>query len=323
MPLYIEIPRNNPHLHDQKELSPMNQQDFMDHFEPTHPSIPMRFYRVFCFFFFLGPLKALIVGFSFLLFFIAVLIVPHFRFLFKTERAFKNWAFQVVRPIMRLGFVGLGFISLNVRGRLHPEARTIVGNHLSLIETVLILQQFPVSYLAADWLSRLPLIKQAAKVFDFYFIDRARHQGATNYLMDIANDPSMTPVLVFPEGKVTNGDAVLGFRTGAYVSDTIVQAVAIRYRQYLCPRSMSTYVWNENSFKFYCYQLFAIPFATVDIDLLEPIVWKGSAKSPAERAVESQLQIANHLGALATCRSNRELFPVKGNPKDEKCVKRD
>jgi hypothetical protein len=326
MPLYIEIPRNNPDLHDQKELSPMSQQAFMDLFEPTRPSIPMRVYRVFCFLFFLGPLKALLVGFCFLLFFVAVMILPSFRFLFKNERAFKTWAFQIVRPIMRLGLFGLGIVGVNVRGRLHPSARTIVGNHLSLIETVIILQPFPVSYLAADWLSRLTLIKQTAKVFDFYFVDRAKHQGATNFLMHIANDPSMTPVLVFPEGKVTNGDAVLGFRSGAYVSDTVVQAVTIRYRQYLCPRSMSTYVWNENSFKFYCYQLFAIPFATVDVDLLEPIIWKGSSKSAAERAVESQLQIANHLGALATCRSNRELFPVKQSQNergDDKCAKVD
>jgi hypothetical protein len=137
----------------------------------------------------------------------------------------------------------------------------------------------------------------------------------------------MMPVLVFPEGKVTNGDAILGFRTGAYVSETLVQPVTIRYRQWLCPRTMSTFTWNDNSFLMYCYQLFAIPFTTVDLDVLTPISCKGALKTPAERAVASQLQMANHLGVLATCRSNRELFAKGDNPMrdkvEEECAKRD
>jgi hypothetical protein len=198
---------------------------------------------------------------------------------------------------------------------------------MTLIEAVILLQQFPVSYLAADWLSRQPLIRQAARVFDFYFVNRAKHQGTINHLVDLANDPSMMPVVVFPEGKVTNGDALLGFRSGGFVSETIVQPVTVRYRQWLCPRDMAMFVWNENCFKLYCYQLFAIPFVTVDLDLLPAMSWKGSTKSPAERAVECQLQMANHLGVLATCRSNRELFAKVDNPMreklDDKCGKKD
>jgi 1-acyl-sn-glycerol-3-phosphate acyltransferase len=327
MPLFTEDPHDYPHLHNQKELSNMTQEEFMALFEPTHPSLPIRFLRFFLFIVFLGPLKALLVGFCFILFFLVIIIIPHFQFLFKTSRAFKTWAFHVVRPIIRLGLFGLGIIRINLTGSVHPDARTIVCNHLSLIETIIILQQFPVSYLAADWLSRQPLIRQAAKVFDFYFVNRAKHQSGVEHLQEIANDPSMMPVLVFPEGKVTNGEAVLGFRTGAYVSDTLLQPVTIRYRQWLCPKTMSTFTWNDNSWTMYCYQLFSIPFTTVDLDILPPISWKGKKMSPAERAVESQLQIANHLGSLATCRSNRELFAKLDNPMreklDDKCAKRD
>jgi 1-acyl-sn-glycerol-3-phosphate acyltransferase len=102
---------------------------------------------------------------------------------------------------MRLGMFGLGIARLNVHGSIHPDARTIICNHLSLIETVILLQQFPVSYLAADWLSRRLIIQQAAHVFDFYFVNRAKHQGGVGHLVEIANDPSRMPVVVFPEKR--------------------------------------------------------------------------------------------------------------------------
>jgi 1-acyl-sn-glycerol-3-phosphate acyltransferase len=142
----------------------------------------MRILRFFLFIVFLGPLKALLVAICFLLFFIAVLIIPYFRFLSPNARHFKIWAFQTVRPIIRLGLFGLGIIRINVNRPIDPEARTIVCNHLSLVETIIILQQFPVSYLAADWLARRLLIKQAAKVFDFYFVNRAKKQHGVEHL---------------------------------------------------------------------------------------------------------------------------------------------
>jgi hypothetical protein len=60
--------------------------------------------------------------------------------------------------------------------------------------------------------------------------------------------------------------------------------------------------------------MLAIPFMTVDLTVLPPISWKGSGKTPQERAAESELQIANHLGTLASSRTNKELFKKEDNP---------
>ncbi|KAH0794541.1 Acyltransferase family protein [Histomonas meleagridis] len=256
----------------------------------------------------------ILVVFFFFLFFITVTILPIFKRFFKTPRAFKTWAFHVCRPFVRLALFFLGIVKINVHGRIHPDSRTIVANHLSLVETVLLLHQFPVSYLAASYLSTNTFIKRTAEIFDFVFVDRSKRQNISTHLVNIANDPSLLPVVVFPEGKVTNGEALVGFRSGAYISETLVQPVAIRYRLWLTPRSMSTISWNEDFLPLYIYQHFSIPFMTVDLDCLEPINWKGSNKSPKERAAESELQIANHLGTLACCRTNKELFTKKDDP---------
>ena len=309
MPLFTEVPYNNPKLHDQKELSNLSDKEFLALFDPTFPSAPMRFFRAFCFLFFLGPLKILLTIFSLFVFFVVVSILPIFRRFFKTSRQFKNWAFHVVRPLFRLCLLGTGIVKINVRGEIHPDARTIVANHMTILDAVLLLYQFPVSYLAAAYLSKYKFIVNYSKVFDLVFVDRTKRQNISQHLIDIANDPMLLPVMVFPEGKVTNGDALVGFRSGAYISETLVQPLAIRYRMWLTPKTMSTVSWNEEPFLTgYIYQFFAIPWITVDIDVLEPIKWKGSDKTAQERAFESELQIANALGCLACSRTNKDLF---------------
>lgn len=318
MPLYTECPKDDPTLHNQKEQTYLPDKEFLDLFEPTHPSFLMKIFRFFCFIVFLGPLRMLLAGLFFFVFFCIVLILPYFRRFFKTSRDFKTWAFYVCRPIVRLVLFLLGIVKINITGKIHEYARTIVCNHLSLVETIIILDQFPVSYLAAAYLSTNKFVVATAKVFDVLFVDRARRQNISQQLVDIANDPSLLPVVVFPEGKVTNGDALVGFRSGAYISETMVQPLAIRYRMWLTPRSMSTVAWNEDNFKYYLYQWFAIPFMTVDIHCLEPISWKGSNKTPQEKAVESELQIANALGTLANSRENKDYFKMKADSLHDK-----
>jgi lysophosphatidylcholine acyltransferase/lyso-PAF acetyltransferase len=268
----------------------------------------MRFYRLFCFIVFLGPFKILLFALCFFFFFFVISILPLFRPFFKTARAFKTWANSVVRPIIRVALLSLGIIKITVNGTIHPYARTFVCNHLALIETVVLLHEIPLSYLAADYLAKHPFIQMTSHVFDFVFVNRSRNGGISQHLIDIANDPSLLPVMVFPEGKVSNGDAVIGFRSGAFLSETLVQPLAVRFRMWLTPKSMSTVSWNEDNFKKYVYQLFAIPFMTVELTALEPIVWKGSEKNAQERAADSQLQIANYLGVVACSRTNKDLF---------------
>jgi len=310
--LYTEIPYDNPECHDQKELIDCSKEEFMALFEPTKPGILMRLFRVMCFFLFLGPFKILLTFISFFLFYIVASIIPIFRGLFKTQRDYKNWAFQICRPLIRLGLLSIGITKINLKGKIDPDSRTIVSNHLSLIETLAILYEFPVSYLAASNLQRHHIIRATAGVFEFIFVDRSDSSSRiSNKLVNISNDPSLLPIFVFPEGKVTNGDALVGFRTGAFISETPVQAITVRFRQWLCPKNMSMVSWNEDNWFFYCYQVYAIPFITMDIEVLPPCNWKGKTTTPSERATEVQLQIANSLHTKPFSMTNKVLFEEK------------
>ena len=307
--LYFEVPEENPNFHNQKELYDCTDEEFDALFEPPKLNIFQKIVQFIFFIVFLGPLKIIMIVLGFLGIYIGLNIVVLFSGFFKTPRAFKSWANSVLRPIVRLTIFSMGIVHINFRGRLHRDVRTIVCNHLSLVETVILIYEFPISYLAAAYLKSNRMIQAVARVFEFIFVDRSsKSQHVSEQIKNIQNDPSLLPVLIFPEGKVTNGHACIGFRTGAFVSDTPIQPVALRFRHWLAPKWMSTISWTMDPFPLYCYQLLSTPFLTMDVDVLDPYFPKGDNKSPAERASEIQLRICNFLGIPAYSKTNKEFF---------------
>ena len=311
MKWYTEVPYDNPECHDQTELIDNTKEEFMALFEPAKPNLILQIYRFLCFILFLGPFKIILTFVSFAMFYVICGILPKFKGHFRNNREYKKWAQSIVKPFVRAALLSFGIVKINYKGKLHDDARTIICNHLSLIETLVLLNEFPVAYLAASYLSTHPFIRRTSEVFEFVFVDRSKNANVSKQLVNIANDPSLLPVVIFPEGKVTNGDALVGFRTGAFVADTPVQAVTVRFREWLCPRNMATVAWNENNWWLYCYQVYAIPFMTLDITVLEPLKWKGQELTPAEKAVQSELQIANALHTKPFSMTNKVLFDDK------------
>lgn len=309
MKLYYELPFDNPECHDMTQLIDNTKEELMELFKPAKPNIFQQIYRFLCFIVFLGPLKIVVTFIAFGMFYAACGIVPYFKSRFQNNRQYKKWAQKVIKPFVRLGLLSFGIVKINASGVLHEDSRTIIANHLSLIETLAILYQFPVAYLAAENLSKHTIIKRTKEVFEFIFVDRSNENAhISQQLVNIANDPSLLPVLIFPEGKVTNGDALVGFRSGAFVADTPVQAVTIRFRQYLMPKEIAQVSWNEDNWWIYCYQVYCIPFMTLDMNVLEPLNYKGREISPQEKAVEAELQIANALHTKPYTMTNKVLF---------------
>ena len=187
MKLYTEVPFDNPDCHDQKELIDNTKEEFMALFEPTKPNILVRIYRLLCFFVFLGPIKILTTFISFGLFYILIGFLPFFKRYFRNNRAYKNWALSIVKPFIRLALLSFGIVKINVNGKLHEDSRTIVANHLSLIETLVILHQFPVAYLAASYLKKHQLVRKTAEVFEIVFVDREeKNAKVSKQLVNIA-----------------------------------------------------------------------------------------------------------------------------------------
>ncbi|OHT04663.1 Acyltransferase family protein [Tritrichomonas foetus] len=308
MPLYTPVPTNDPDLHQQKELSDVPDDQFEKYFEAKKPGLILRIYRFACFILFLGPIRFILTLFFLFIFYVGCSILPSFKQFFKTERAFKDWAQKILYPSIRGGLFCLGILHIKTTGSLKYDTRTIVVNHLTMIDIITVISQFDASFLSMSSLENVHFFKKTRQIFGLIFVNRSKSSGTTAEIQKIQNDPSVQPIVIFPEGKVTNGDALLGFRSGAFVNDTPIQPMTLRYNHWLCPKNMATIAWNEWNTLLYIYQLFSIPFMTLEIDILPQIIYKGNDKSPSERAAEVELLMANSLGCLALHKTNKEYF---------------
>ena len=308
MPLYTSCPIDDPKLHNQTELTKVDEEG-LKHYISAYPCpLHYQILRVITFFLFGGPIKFLIVLLSLLIFYVSVSILGFFSHFFKDKRRYKYYAGKITYFSERLCLFGCGIVHIKVNGELHPDTRTVVSNHLTMIDPISILSQVSVSYLVMASLKGISFFTQTSKIFDIIYVDRSKKEGITHQIQEFQNDPSYLPIEIFPEGKITNGECVMGFRTGAFINDTPVQPLAIRYKQYLCPRNMASVAWCHDSGLEYIFQLFSIPFMTLEVNILEPLVWSENEKDPQERAKKAELVMANFFGCLALANTNKEIF---------------
>lgn len=67
----------------------------------------------------------------------------------------------------------------------------------------------------------------------------------------------------------------MGFRSGAFITDCKIQPVAINYKCWFMKKGYSTISWVDMNPGRYFYDLFVIPFISVEIEYLEPMEMKG------------------------------------------------
>lgn len=304
-------------MHKQTELAQISDEEYNHLFDPCNPSLPVRIYRFILFFLFLAPIRFLICLVGLIVYFVIVTIlgsllkyIPE-----KHHRAYREFGAKICRIPIRLVLLGLGIIWINNSGEIDPETRTFISNHLAFFDILLHITRVPIGCIAMAGLKNNIFVKNTARMFDICFVDRSVSAGVANQLVAWQKDKSRLPVVVFSEGKVTNGEALLGFRTGGFVSDEKVQAMCIRYKMLFTPKGMATPAWLEWNFPLYVYQLFSIPLMIVDIDVLPVLDLAG--KDVKERAKMVQLQMANHFGCLAIEATNKKIFQSEEKPKAE------
>jgi 1-acyl-sn-glycerol-3-phosphate acyltransferase len=150
----------------------------------------------------------------------------------------------------------LGF-RLRVRGSEHLAAayarRTatiVVCNHVSYIDVFAIAAAvgpyFPVARLDVG---RWPLFGRMIALWGFAGVDRSKAATGDSVTARICERAKRTgawrahpPLLVFPEGTCTTGDALLRFKSGAFVAAQPVLPIAIRYRT---GNLNAGWVWRE------------------------------------------------------------------------------
>ncbi|KAF5792458.1 putative plasmalogen synthase [Helianthus annuus] len=113
----------------------------------------------------------------------------------------------------------------------------IISNHVSHLDILYHMSSSFPSFVAKRSVGKLPLVGLISKCLGCIYVQResksADFKGVSGVVNDRINesrqDKSAPMVMLFPEGTTTNGDYILPFKTGAFLSKAPVLPVILRY----------------------------------------------------------------------------------------------
>lgn len=101
--------------------------------------------------------------------------------------------------------------------RLRQHRGFIFPNHLSFFDIVLLASIWPVRFVSMAELRRWPLVGWIALAIDTVFVDRADKKSRQEARQRLAQALSLyPPIVLFPEGGISNSGALQPFRYGAF-----------------------------------------------------------------------------------------------------------
>lgn len=156
--------------------------------------------------------------------------------------AWKRFLFvEASQPLARFLMMVLGFWNIKQKGPpslFGPQgkANIIVMNHVSHFDILMMMavchDGIP-SFVAKRAVQGAPIFGYKSMVWQCLYVDnRTGNAPGGNLAQKIAEraaNHELNPILIFPEGTTTNGESIINFRTGAFVSGSPVKPVAIRY----------------------------------------------------------------------------------------------
>jgi 1-acyl-sn-glycerol-3-phosphate acyltransferase len=225
----------------------------------------------------------------------------------------------------RLAMAALGF-HVTVSGRHHVAAAyasrcatAVVANHVSYLDPFILGAAVgPYHAVARSDVATWPLFGQVLRAFGFAAVTRRDVNGAapagpaeslTNTLADRAKRTgawhSHPPLLIFPEGTTSSGNAVLRFKTGAFVAGQPVLPVAIRFKAGSLNggwawRARPTHApWLSflSTETIHLFRLLSRPISFVDVQVLPPCQPSNAEiKEPALFAANVREKVCDALG---------------------------
>jgi lysophosphatidylcholine acyltransferase/lyso-PAF acetyltransferase len=228
----------------------------------------------------------------------------------------------------RLAMAALGF-HVQVSGRQHVQAAystrratAVVCNHVSYIDVFVVGAAVgPYYAVARSYVATWPIFGQVLRAFGYAAVERrersakasteapAAPDSLTRQLADRAKRTgawqSHPPLLVFPEGTTSSGNAVLRFKTGAFVAGEPVLPVAIKFKAGpLCggwawrPRpTHARWCRGMSTEMIHLCRLLSRPLNRVEVTVLPPFSPSQAERAdPALYAQHAREQIAGALG---------------------------
>ena len=285
---------NDPNMSQQQSLTHTTIAELKKLRKPPKYTLPQTLLQLFMFLVFgvvkgIASLTYCVIAGSFL----AVLVT-----IWKTVGAPESWR----RPIKllwaamaRILLFLLGFFKIKYHGQPDSDSRFLISNHTCFFDGWLFLPLLP-RPLDKKELLDIPFFKEMWQVFDGISVDRTKSCGMTKILVENAADSNQPMIQMFPEGATTNGDYMLRFHLGAFLSDLPLQPVAIRYTLWGTSKKIAHLSWFHNYPRQWLAFL-SIPMITVDIYFLETVSLKITQEhEPRKFADEVSLIIGNFLG---------------------------
>ncbi|CAK9234787.1 unnamed protein product [Sphagnum jensenii] len=113
----------------------------------------------------------------------------------------------------------------------------IVSNHVSYLDILYHMSASFPSFVAKRSVGKLPLVGLISKCLGCVYVQRESKSSdfkgvsalVSERLQAAYGDPTAPAVLLFPEGTTTNGEHLLPFKTGAFLAQTPVKPVILKY----------------------------------------------------------------------------------------------
>jgi hypothetical protein len=160
----------------------------------------------------------------------------------------------------------------------------------------------------------LPAGKAVLEVFRGFVVDRSKSCGLTKYQLQNLSPNDDRLIQIFPEGTTANGEYMLRFHLGAFLSSFPVQLVAIRYHLWGSSRTFSNISYFHRMPTDWI-SMANIPFLTVDVNFIEARTL--GSQEPRKFADEASFRIAEFLGIPVLDITSHAIFRPAASPRTE------
>eukprot|EP01061_Rhynchopus_euleeides_P048008 TRINITY_DN9977_c0_g1_i3.p1 TRINITY_DN9977_c0_g1~~TRINITY_DN9977_c0_g1_i3.p1 ORF type:complete len:547 (+),score=242.74 TRINITY_DN9977_c0_g1_i3:89-1729(+) len=143
------------------------------------------------------------------------------------------WLGWVVRFCIQALLFSLGYYRVGMEGKVcdKSEAKILVGNHMAVVEIIVMFGlSFP-SFISAVENEAVPLFSGVVRACNAILVDRLDKDSKRKTMEEIkrrCGDPDAPQLMIFPEGTLNNQKALFTFKPGAFEPGMPVQPVIFK-----------------------------------------------------------------------------------------------
>lgn len=114
---------------------------------------------------------------------------------------------------------------------------TIISNHVSWLDSVILLKNMRPAFAASSEFENVPLLGTLCSAIDSIFIPRGGSEEKKALALAAIRDrqeliektAEYAPFLIFPEGTTTNGTGIFNFKKGAFFAERTIRPTFMKY----------------------------------------------------------------------------------------------